>query len=112
MEASSNPLPPLAAVSTVYPKLSRNAFSHSSTSSLSSMQRSTAALCGSGQPDRGMVRLQNHFQQPASENCSKLLTRCSYATPLADHLPAAAHRLNRPETHFDFPQAVANPVSW
>ena len=41
MEASSNPLPPLDAVSTVYPKLSRKAFSQSSTSWLSSMQRTT-----------------------------------------------------------------------
>src|ERR1700758_2781003 len=40
MEASSSPLSPLGAVRTVYPKLSRNAFSHSKTSSSSSMQRS------------------------------------------------------------------------
>src|ERR1700684_4353233 len=39
MEANSSPLPPLGAVRTVYPKLSRNAFSQSSKSWLSSMQR-------------------------------------------------------------------------
>src|ERR1700682_3200498 len=44
MEASCSPSPPLGAVRTVYPKLSRNAFSHSSTSRSSSMQRTILLL--------------------------------------------------------------------
>src|SRR5580658_146203 len=46
MQASSSPLLPLGAVRTVYPKVSRNAFSHSSTSGSSSMQRRTGLRRG------------------------------------------------------------------
>src|ERR1700676_5197088 len=72
MDATSSPLPPLSAVRTVYPKSSRNAFSHSSTSWLSSMQRSTP-LDSSGRADRGMVHLQGTISQyRGTLKCSKL----------------------------------------
>src|ERR1019366_8643729 len=73
MEASSSPLLLPGAVRTVYPKVSRNAFSHSSTSWLSSMHRTTP-LESSGEADRGMVHLQepifNTQAQETVQNCS------------------------------------------
>src|ERR1017187_2122363 len=74
MEASSNPRPTLVAARTVYPKVSRNDFSHCSTSSSLSMQRTTDPGIR-GKPEKDMV----HLKQPivtirSSESCSKVLT--------------------------------------
>src|SRR5208283_1062647 len=73
LEASFSPLLPLGAVRTVYPKVSRNALSHSSTSWLSLMHRTTP-LESSGQADRDMVHLKqpifNTQAQETVQNCS------------------------------------------
>src|ERR1017187_3250131 len=74
MEASSNPRPTLAAARTVYPKVSRNDLSHSSTASSLSMQRTTDPGIR-GKPEKDMV----HLKQPivtirSSESCSKVLS--------------------------------------
>src|SRR5579863_2363600 len=73
-EASSSPSPPLEAVRTVYPKLSRNALSQSSTSWFWSMQRTTP-LGISESTDGGMDHLrETSFQYLGRKACARYST--------------------------------------
>ncbi len=87
LEASSSPLLPLGAARTVYPKVSRNTFSHSSTAWLS--QR-TIPFESFGLADGGMVHLQepifntlaqktvqNYSHHALLRHCSRKQSRCS-----------------------------------